>query len=155
MGSWHECNRILGLEGFRVEAIESEADEPRSPNGTGLDRSAGPDTSAPTRFIGAKRRSPSNRVGVQIPASAPTPKLSSYWRVGFTSVEGVDGGTKDPAALGAWYKEHLGIDVQEWGGAAFRWTDDSGKPIGGTTAWSVGSAAGDQFAPSTSSFMVN
>jgi transposase len=30
MGSRHECNRILGLEGFRVEAIESEADDPRS-----------------------------------------------------------------------------------------------------------------------------
>jgi transposase len=30
MGSRQECNRILGLEGFRVEAIESETDELRS-----------------------------------------------------------------------------------------------------------------------------
>ena len=27
----------------------------------------------------------------------------------------------DPKALGEWYKAHLGVDVQEWGGAAFRW----------------------------------
>ncbi|MGB8326387.1 MAG: hypothetical protein WCE48_02280 [Steroidobacteraceae bacterium] len=62
---------------------------------------------------------------------------------------------KDPTALGAWYKKHLGIDVQEWGGTAFRWTDESGKPTAGTTVWSVGSADGNQFAPSASSFMVN
>ena len=23
----------------------------------------------------------------------------------------------------SWYRRHLGIDVQEWGGAVFRWTD--------------------------------
>jgi predicted enzyme related to lactoylglutathione lyase len=49
----------------------------------------------------------------------------------------------------------LGIDVQEWGGTAFTWTDGEGKPTGGTTIWSVGSAQGDPFAPSASSFMVN
>jgi predicted enzyme related to lactoylglutathione lyase len=49
----------------------------------------------------------------------------------------------------------LGIDVQEWGGAAFRWTDDTGKPTTGTTIWSIGSADGDYFAPSKSSFMIN
>ncbi len=29
--------------------------------------------------------------------------------------------SKDPKALGAWYKTHLGIDVEDWGGTAFRW----------------------------------
>jgi hypothetical protein len=29
---------------------------------------------------------------------------------------------KDAPALQAWYKQHLGIDVQEWGGTAFDWT---------------------------------
>jgi len=41
------------------------------------------------------------------------------------------------------------------GGAAFDWTDDEGRPIGGTTAWSNFTAQGDQFAPSTAPFMVN
>ena len=46
-------------------------------------------------------------------------------------------------------------DESSWGGAAFDWTDESGTPVGGTTAWSVNSADGDSFAPSTSSFMIN
>jgi predicted enzyme related to lactoylglutathione lyase len=45
--------------------------------------------------------------------------------------------------------------VQPWGGAAFEWTDADGNPTRGTTAWSIGAADGKQFAPSTSSFMVN
>ena len=72
-----------------------------------------------------------------------------------TGIGGIFFKAKDPAALGAWYKKHLGIDVQDWGGAAFRWTDDDGKPKAGTTIWSVGSADGDMYAPSKSSFMIN
>ena len=72
-----------------------------------------------------------------------------------TGIGGIFFKAKDPAALGAWYKKHLGIDVQDWGGAAFDWTDDSGKPTKGTTAWCISSTDGDQFAPSRSSFMVN
>lgn len=40
---------------------------------------------------------------------------------------------KDPVALRAWYARHQGIDVQEWGGAVFPWTDASGEPVRGTT----------------------
>lgn len=70
-----------------------------------------------------------------------------------TGIGGIFIAAKDPAALRAWYKAHLGIDVQEWGGAAFSWSDDSGKPVGGTTIWSAGD--GSYFAPSTAPFMVN
>ena len=70
-----------------------------------------------------------------------------------TGIGGVFIKANDPAALGAWYKTHLGIDVQDWGGAAFTWADSDGKPVGGTTAWSVGD--GSNFAPSKASFMVN
>ena len=62
---------------------------------------------------------------------------------------------KDPVALRAWYMTHLGIDVQEWGGVAFRWTDDAGKPSAGTTVWSISGADGDYFAPSKAPFMIN
>ncbi len=62
---------------------------------------------------------------------------------------------KDAQALQAWYKHYLEIDVQAWGGAAFTWADADGKPVGGTTIWSIGPAQGDQFAPSTASFMIN
>ena len=72
-----------------------------------------------------------------------------------TGIGGIFFKAKDPAALGEWYKRHLGIDVQAWGGAAFDWVDEAGKPAGGTTAWSVFPESGDQFAPSAAPFMVN
>jgi predicted enzyme related to lactoylglutathione lyase len=71
-----------------------------------------------------------------------------------TGIGGIFFHAKDPAAMHAWYKRHLGIDVQEWGGAAFSWSDESGKPTGGTTIWSVSAPGGDHFAPGTS-FMIN
>ena len=72
-----------------------------------------------------------------------------------TGIGGIFFKAKDATALQAWYKRHLGIDVQEWGGAAFNWADAEGRPVAGTTIWSIGSAQGDHFAPSTASFMVN
>src|SRR5260221_10028366 len=72
-----------------------------------------------------------------------------------TGIGGIVFKAKDAPALQAWYKRHLGIDVQEWGGTAFTWTDGEGKPVAGTTVWSIGSAQGDNFAPSTATFMVN
>lgn len=72
-----------------------------------------------------------------------------------TGIGGVFFKARDAVALRAWYRTHLGIDVQDWGGAAFSWIDAEGKPAGGTTIWTVGDAAGDPFAPSTASFMVN
>ena len=72
-----------------------------------------------------------------------------------TSIGGIFFKAKDAPALQAWYKRHLGIDVQEWGGAAFDWVDSDGKPTGGTTAWLVSPEESDQFAPSKASFMVN
>ena len=72
-----------------------------------------------------------------------------------TGIGGVFFQAKDPPALRAWYKTHLGIDVQAWGGAAFSWADASGNAVKGTTAWSIGAAGGDQFAPGKATFMVN
>jgi predicted enzyme related to lactoylglutathione lyase len=66
-----------------------------------------------------------------------------------TGIGGIFFKAKDAPALQAWYKKHLGIDVQKWGGAAFTWTD------GGTTAWSIAPAQSDHFAPGTAPFMVN
>ncbi len=72
-----------------------------------------------------------------------------------TGIGGVFFKSRDPAALGAWYQEHLGIEVQPWGGAAFRW-DGPDNPAGvGTTAWSLFDAETDHFAPSAAPFMIN
>jgi len=72
-----------------------------------------------------------------------------------TGIGGIFFKAKDAPALQAWYKQHLGIDVQPWGGAAFDWTDADGKPTGGTTAWTVVPQDSTQFAPSTTPFMIN
>ena len=72
-----------------------------------------------------------------------------------TGIGGIFFHAKDPVALRAWYQEHLGIDVQEWGGTAFTWADGAGNPTKGTTVWSIGASSGDLFAPSTSTFMIN
>lgn len=69
-----------------------------------------------------------------------------------TGIGGIFFTAKDPKALQAWYKRHLGIDVQDWGGAAFSWVGADGKPSGGTTIWSIGPTAGGPF---TAPFMVN
>ena len=72
-----------------------------------------------------------------------------------TGIGGIFFKANDAVALRSWYQKHLGIDVQEWGGAAFRWTDAEGNPAAGTTIWTVSDAGNSYFAPSTSSFMVN
>jgi len=72
-----------------------------------------------------------------------------------TGIGGIFFKAKDPVVLRAWYKAHLGIDVQEWGGTAFPWADEAGHAVKGTTVWSIGAADGDYFAPSTAPFMVN
>ena len=58
-----------------------------------------------------------------------------------TGIGGIFFNANDPVALRAWYKQHLGIDVREWGGTAFTWTDAAGNPTKGTTAWSIGAAS--------------
>ena len=72
-----------------------------------------------------------------------------------TGIGGIFFKARDPVVLREWYRKHLGIDVQEWGGAAFVWADAAGHATKGTTIWSVGPDKGDQFAPSRASFMVN
>lgn len=72
-----------------------------------------------------------------------------------TGIGGIFFKAKDAPSLRAPNKQHLGIDVQAWGGTAFEWTDAKGKPVAGTTAWLIDSQESDHYAPSSASFMVN
>ena len=64
---------------------------------------------------------------------------------------------KDPEKLGAWYKKHLGIDVQDWGGASF--TEGAQEQLTpkrqAYIVWSPFNAETEYFAPSTKEFMIN
>ena len=72
-----------------------------------------------------------------------------------TGIGGIFFKSKDPKALGEWYKTHLGLDVAEWGGAAFRWANPDNPSGTGTTIWSPFKADTSYFAPSEASFMIN
>jgi len=61
----------------------------------------------------------------------------------------------DKVALGAWYRDNLGVAVEEaWGGANFSWKENN--PHGDAhTVWSPFASDTGYFAPSTKGFMVN
>ena len=71
-----------------------------------------------------------------------------------TGIGGVFFKAKDPKALGEWYRVHLGMNVEEWGGVAFRWAEDQ-LDDQGSTVWSPFKEDTSYFLPSTASFMIN
>lgn len=60
----------------------------------------------------------------------------------------------DRSALAAWYRDHLGIALEEFGGAIFRCPDDKAEDRG-VTVWHVAEQDSDWFSPSESAFMIN
>ena len=60
----------------------------------------------------------------------------------------------DSKALAAWYQQHLGMNLETWGGAILRWPNDTAND-GGLTVWNLASADSKWFAPSESAFMIN
>ena len=70
-----------------------------------------------------------------------------------TGIGGIFFKSSNPKALSAWYRDHLGLDVSDWGGAVFQWGGADSTP--GMTLWSPFAQDTNYMAPSTSSFMVN
>lgn len=62
--------------------------------------------------------------------------------------------TADGSALAAWYRTHLGLATESWGGAILKWPDDHAED-GGLTVWKVAEHDTKWFSPSNASFMVN
>ena len=60
----------------------------------------------------------------------------------------------DSAELAAWYKKHLGMPLEDWGGAILRWPDDKAEDKG-LTVWTLAKKDSKWFSPSESSFMIN
>src|SRR5437762_13503985 len=60
----------------------------------------------------------------------------------------------DNAALAAWYQKHLGMQLEDFGGAILRWPDDRAEDRG-LTVWHVAARESQWFSPSDSSFMIN
>ena len=71
-----------------------------------------------------------------------------------TGIGGIFFKSRDPQALTEWYRVHLGVQPEDWGGVVFRWADDPASGHGSTT-WNPFPADTTYFAPGTSSFMIN
>lgn len=71
-----------------------------------------------------------------------------------TGIGGVFLKAKDPKSLTAWYAKHLGLAVEEWGGAILKWPEDKATDKG-LTVWNLAEQNGTWFSPSTSSVMIN
>jgi predicted enzyme related to lactoylglutathione lyase len=66
-----------------------------------------------------------------------------------TGIGGIFLRARDPAALAAWYAEHLGLELEDWGGAVLR---SSG---GESLVWALFPAETDYFGPRDRQAMVN
>ena len=62
--------------------------------------------------------------------------------------------TGDGKTLAAWYRKHLGLQLEDWGGAILKWPDDKAED-NGLTVWHVAASDTKWFSPSQSSFMIN
>ena len=65
-----------------------------------------------------------------------------------TGIGGIFLRSRDPQALAAWYAENLGIQLNDWGGAQFLWSDEVPATTG-STAWSIFPADTPYFGPGT------
>lgn len=72
-----------------------------------------------------------------------------------TGIGGIFFKSKDPKALAEWYRVHLGVNIEEWGGAMFSWASPDNPSGVGTTVWSLFKADTTHFEPSRAPFMVN
>jgi predicted enzyme related to lactoylglutathione lyase len=72
-----------------------------------------------------------------------------------TGIGGIFFKAKNPELLREWYRRHLGVPIEAWGGAAFRWKSDDNPSGTGTTAWSIFEPDTKYFGPGESPFMIN
>jgi catechol 2,3-dioxygenase-like lactoylglutathione lyase family enzyme len=71
-----------------------------------------------------------------------------------TGVGGVFFRARDPARMTAWYREHLGINVDD-GHADFVWQEDGQPGPTGRTIWAMFPEHTAYFGPSRPAFMIN
>lgn len=53
---------------------------------------------------------------------------------------------RDPKTLGAWYRDNLGLPIEEWGGAVLQFKDDPTPRDKGYAVWSLFAESSKHFA---------
>ena len=72
-----------------------------------------------------------------------------------TGIGGVFFKARDADALRAWYRTHLGLDIQPWGGLAFKGREGETSGREGATIWSIFEGTSDYFGSDSQRFMIN
>lgn len=72
-----------------------------------------------------------------------------------TGIGGVFFKCRDPKALARWYRDHLGMQPEDFGGAVFRWRDQEHPEKSNFTIWGPFPEDTKYFDPSNRAFMVN
>jgi len=71
-----------------------------------------------------------------------------------TGIGGVFFKAKNPEKLRDWYRDHLGFNVDSWGGVVFQ-PSGTNDPETEQTVWSLFPEDSNHFSPSTQPFMIN
>lgn len=71
-----------------------------------------------------------------------------------TGIGGIFFVCKEPDKVKAWYKKHLGFDIDEYG-TCFEWKQAEGIDKKGFTQWSPFKEGSNYFEPSKKEFMMN
>jgi predicted enzyme related to lactoylglutathione lyase len=72
-----------------------------------------------------------------------------------TGIGGIFFKANNPEQLREWYRRHLGVPIEDWGGAAFQWQSEQNPTGTGTTVWSIFEPDAKYFGPGASRFMIN
>ncbi len=71
-----------------------------------------------------------------------------------TGIGGVFFKCKNPETIKEWYKQHLGLDTNQYG-TTFEWRKEDKPEEKGSTQWSPFSETTKYFEPSSKEFMIN
>ena len=72
-----------------------------------------------------------------------------------TGLGGIFFKSRDSNETVSWYRKHLGIESEDWGGFAFQWREKEMPEELGYTVWSAFPEDTKYFDPGENSFMVN
>jgi predicted enzyme related to lactoylglutathione lyase len=72
-----------------------------------------------------------------------------------TGIGGVFFKARDAAKLRAWYEQHLGFKIEDYGGTHFKWRDANDPEKTGSTVWSIFPEDTLYFDPSQKPYMIN
>ena len=72
-----------------------------------------------------------------------------------TGLGGIFFKAKNPTKLGHWYKQHLGLPIEAWGGCSFPWRDAKKPKEKGSTVWNPFGADTKYFGSGKQGHLVN